>query len=405
MLRRYIARIFGHGPPSPATLRFQAVYEAYKADLAADPPILVSGHDWLPHPERPYGGQSVPREALYEPDAEFLDFWHEEWLIAPGANEGEAVVFHHHFECERESGAVIYEQDSRRDERYPAQRLADTIAIHQRLGEGRDESGSPKRIVKFRGGSLSHYRIKIPSGGIWTFNKPDERDDVVLALYQRWVMQYLSACRYIHARGIVINAPVDESIWLRSDLSIVVAGFTAASCEELDIPAGFWANSSTLNSPFGPTDSQSTIPPFGVAECGELRADLFAWACWVYTLMTGRRSAVVSVTEAVEQHKYGSPMLDENGEERAREDAVRQGWSDDWPVLREEELGTCLVKAWRGQYESAEGALRDVRAVLEGCGRVMSEGEDDEIDGIKWEAEFEYDQTSMQISRSLRNKG
>jgi hypothetical protein len=404
MLRRYIARIFGHGPPSPATLRFQAVYEAYKADLAADPPILVSGHDWLPHPERPYGGQSVPREALYEPDAEFLDFWHEEWLIAPGANEGEAVVFHLHFECERESGAVIYERDSRRDERYPAQRLADTIAIHQRLGEGRDESGSPKRIVKFRGGSLSHYRIKIPSGGIWTFKKPDERDDVVLALYQRWAMQYLSACRYIHARGIVINAPVDESIWLRSDLSVVVAGFTAASCQELNIPAGFWANSSTLNSPFGPADSQTTIPPFGVAECGELRADLFAWACWVYTLMTGRRSPLVSVKEAVEQHKYGSPMLDEIGEERAREDAVREGWFDDWPVLRGEELGTCLVKAWKGQYGSAEDASRDVRAVLEGCGRVLLEGEDDGIDGIKWDAEFEYDQTSMQISRSPTGK-
>jgi hypothetical protein len=402
MLRRYIARIFGHGPPSPATLRFQAVYEAYKADLAADPPILVSGHDWLPHPERPYGGQSVPREALYEPDAEFLDFWHEEWLIAPGANEGEAVVFHLHFECERESGAVIYEQDARRDERYSAQRLADTIAIHQHLEEGRDESGSPKRIVRFRGGSLSHYRITIPSGGIWTFNKPHVRDEVVLALYQRWAMQYLSACRYIHARGIVINAPVDESIWLRSDLSIVVAGFTAASCQELDVPAGFWANAGTLESPLGPADSQSTIPPFGVAECGEPRADLFAWACWVYTLMTGRRSPVVSMTEAAEQHKYGSPMLNEIGEERAREDAVRQGRFDDWPVLREEELGSCLVKAWRGQYGSAEEAFRDVRGLLEGYGRVVSEGQDDEIDGIDWGAEFEYDQTSKQVSRSLR---
>jgi hypothetical protein len=404
MLRRYIARIFGYGPPSPATLRFQAEYEAYKADLAADPPIPVPGHDWPRHRRRPYGGQAVPREVLYEPGLESLDVWHEEWLVAPGGKEGEAVIFHHQFEFERESGRVVYEEDARRDERVPEQRLADTIAIHQMLEAGRDESKSYKRIVRFYGGTLSHYRIKIPSEGLWTFNAPGERDDVILALYQRWAMQYLSACRHIHARAIVLNAPVDESIWLRSDLSIVVAGLTAASCQVLDVPAGLWANSSTLASPFGPADSQSTIPPFGVAECGEPRADLFAWACWVYTLMTGRRSPVVSVTEAAEQHEYGSPMLGEIGEERAREDAVREGWFDDWPVLREEELGSCLVKAWRGQYESAEEALRDVRAVLEGCGRVLVEGEDDEIDGIDWEANFEYDQTLKQVFRSLRDE-
>jgi hypothetical protein len=404
MLRRYIARIFGYGPPNPAILRFQAEYEAYKADLAADPPIPVPGHDWSPTLGRPYGGQAVPRKVLYEPDAEFLDFWHEEWLVAPATIEDEAVVFHHHFECERESGRVVYGEDARRDERVPVQRLAGTIAIHQRLEEGRDEGSSCERIVRFCGGSLSHYRIGMPPGGIWTFSEPGERDNVVLALYQRWAMQYLSACRHIHAKGVVLNAPVDESIWLRSDLSIIVVDFTAASCQELDVPAGFWANSSTLDSPFGPADSQSTIPPFGVAECGDLRADLFGWACWVYTLMTGRWNPVVSVKEAAEQHKYGSPMLDENGEERAREDAVREGWFDDWPVLREEELGSCLVKAWKGQYESAEEALRDVRGLLEGCGKGLSEGQDDEIDGVNWGAEFEYDQSLKQISRSLRNK-
>jgi hypothetical protein len=43
-----------------------------------------------------------------------------------------------------------------------------------------------------------------------------------------------------------------------------------------------------------------------------------------------------------------------------------------------------------------------VRGLLEGYGRVVSEGQDDEIDGIDWGAEFEYDQTSKQVSRSLR---
>jgi hypothetical protein len=111
--------------PSNSTL--QAENEAYEADLAADPPIAVPGHDWPAHLKRPYGGQPVPREALCESSIDFPDFWHEEWLVVPAANGDEAVIFHHRFECERESGAVIYKEDARRYERIPVRRLADTI--------------------------------------------------------------------------------------------------------------------------------------------------------------------------------------------------------------------------------------------------------------------------------------
>jgi hypothetical protein len=58
-------------------------------------------------------------------------------------------------------------------------------------------------------------------------------------------------------------------------------------------------------------------------------------------------------------------------EKRENEELVRKGRFEDWPVLREEELGSCLVKAWKGEYESAGDALRDVRGVLEKCGRVL----------------------------------
>jgi hypothetical protein len=80
------------------------------------------------------------------------------------------------------------------------------------------------------------------------------------------------------------------------------------------------------------------------------------------------------------------------------------GRFDDWPVSREEELGSCPVKAWKGEYRSAEEVLLDVRAVLEKCGKIPSEEEDNAIDGIGWAAEFEYDQSKNRISRSLRTK-
>jgi hypothetical protein len=70
----------------------------------------------------------------------------------------------------------------------------------------------------------------------------------------------------------------------------------------------------------------------------------------------------------------------------ARASAARHGTFDNWSVLGNEKLGSCLVKAWKGQYESAEDALQDVRAVLQECGRVLAADSDDEIEGFDWEA-------------------
>lgn len=409
MLRTLLSFFFAPRAPSELILQIRASHEAYLADLAADPPLPVPGHDWPSNLPKPYGGRAVPGAVLYEPNAEFLDDWCEEWIVAPAStgdgDGGEAVVFHESFEAERESGSVDYEEDARRDPRVPVQRLADTVAIHRLLEEGHaDGDGGDqycKRIVRFRGSTLSHYRIERPPGAIFSFTVPHKKDEVVLALYQRWALQFLSACRYIHAKGIVLNAPVDECTWLRSDFSLIVAGFTAASCQALDIPAGDWADSVTYLCPFGPADSRSTEPPFGVDECGEARSDLFNWACWVHGLMRGGKSPVEDVAG---QRKYGSPLLDDDEEERARERAVREGRFEDWPVLREEEFGSCLVKAWKGEYESAGEALRDVRQVLEGCGKVSVEGEDGEIGGFDWGKEFEYDEKSRRILRSLKEK-
>ena len=68
--------------------------------------------------------------------------------------------------------------------------------------------------------------------------------------------------------------------------------------------------------------------------------------------------------------------------------AAQQVTFRSWPVLGNDRLGSCLVKAWNGEYECAEDALQDVRSVLHGCGRVLTADTADEIDGFDWEAEF-----------------
>jgi hypothetical protein len=67
----------------------------------------------------------------------------------------------------------------------------------------------------------------------------------------------------------------------------------------------------------------------------------------------------------------------------ARERAVQDGLFKYWPILSKDQLGPCLVKAWKGEYETADEAFQDVRAML---GRTFAEDEEDGIEGFDWEA-------------------
>lgn len=305
--------------------------------------------------------------------------------MAPASNGTDALVFSDAFVAETEAGQVIYEEDGRlRAENHPARRLAHTIAIHKRLESGET---SCKRVVKFLGSTKSSYRIEYPASSITWDRIPhaDEKPDALLALHQGWALQYLSACRFVHSKGVVINAAPSSCIWLRPDLSLVVAAFIGASCRELDIPAGDLEEANALVSPFGPSDIGQCDPPFGVDECGLPKTDLFDWACWVYTLMMSKHRRRLNAGEKVildDRH----PLSDE--ERDAQEVAVREGRFEDWPVLQKEQLGPCLLKAWKGDYETAEEALQDVRSALGSCGRILSANMDDEIEGFEWEVEF-----------------
>jgi hypothetical protein len=384
MLSRYVARIFGYGGHD----RGLEILEAERAEYEAAHPkkYPTVNIDFERSPWKPYGGVPVPKETLLEgvqPDSGFLDDWREDWYVVPADNGRDALVFSTLFVAETSTGDVIYDEESRRAEYLDsARRLTDTIKVHERL-----ESGERcKRVVEFRGSSPACYRIEKPRLSIswWEVPQKIKNNDAVLALHQRWALQYLSACRHVHAKGVVINAPPGECIWLRQDLSLVAVAFVAASCRELDVKAGHWEDDCTSYSPFRLGDSLKFEPPYGVSECGQRKTDLFNWACWVHQMMTTRWNPLVPPEIA------GTDALSymRSGEGRARESAAREGTFDNWPILEEAKLGCCLVKAWKGQYETAEDALRDVREVLERFGRILATDPDDEIDGFDWEAEI-----------------
>jgi len=398
MLRALIRLLTGY-ERDPELVRWQeelraqmrADWEAEAAATAHYPPIPQWGRDF-PVSGKPYEGHPVPEGVSLEPDAEFLDEVNEAWTVAPASGGGEdVVVFHCDYRATTCRGEILYEDNFRRDEegREPGAWLADIIAIHQRLGNGGEADATQlcKRIVRFRGSTPASYRLENPMSGILQFVPPRERHDSVLALHQRWALQYLAACRHVHSKGIVLHAPnVEESIWLRTDFSLVVAmAFVTASCSELGVQARHWVTGGSLESPFEPEVDYVTseLDEVEVRVHEQPKTDLYNWACWVHKLMTDCES----LGEESDDEEDGDELIDE-----------------DWPVLRDEQLGPCLVKAWKGEYESAEDALQEVSAVLAGCGRVLVDGEEDEIAGFDWEGEFKYDPSSKQISRSLVEK-
>jgi hypothetical protein len=236
----------------------KAEEEAYEDSIAHYPPIPEWGRDF-PDKTKPYDGHPTPGGLLWDIKARFLDDWNEGWTVAPASNGLDVVVFNRDYRAETDRGEVIYEEDFRRDEedREPGAWLARIVAIHERLEEGLNaaEEQRCKRVVHFRGSTPSSYRLERPPSGTFQFIAPHEKHDTVLALHQRWALQYLAACQHIHSKGVILNAPsVAESLWLRADFSLVVAAFVAASCTSLGIRAGNWTDSDTLESPFEPVE-------------------------------------------------------------------------------------------------------------------------------------------------------
>lgn len=227
------------------------------------------------------------------PGAQMINGWLEDFPVVLAADGESVLVFSEWFQSENEAGEVEFDEDDRavwEDKRHL--RLYDNAKIHQHLQEAGEGTPGSRRIVRFLGANKAAYRLeRLTPGPTLLADELDAGEsDAFCALCQHWAMQYLSACRLIHPRGVVIASSPQHVIWLRSDYSLAVANFAAASCRELRIEALQQGGDEYHHlCPYGqPWDSWSGNDdlPVPVEACGQPRLDLFMWATWVHDLLT-----------------------------------------------------------------------------------------------------------------------
>lgn len=135
----------------------------------------------------------------------------------------------------------------------------------------------------------------------------------------------------------------------------------------------------------------------------------FYWASFVWELMTNGLTAEAPWKRDIDWSPFSSP----GG--RPTEEAA--DWRDQLQVLEQARLGSVLLKAWKGEYESAEQAAEDIRKIAEEVGiNVVSSTVEvcdnwmklfkDEVDiGEPWENIFELDKAQKKWgTRTLRFK-
>lgn len=342
-----------------------------------------------PKEEKLYLGTPVPLEASHDPDdSKLYAELTENFRVAP-ANDGTSVlVFLRYFLSESpEDKSVVYDEyemtvDRDRDGKVDLRtRSSDTVRLYDHLF--RDRQPHP-RVVHYLGPTLSGYRLERlslgPVGPCTSLNS-----DAVLALRQRWALQILSALQWIHERGVTLQqgAIQQEAMWLRSDLSIAVAGFVTAGCLEIDVPADHWPGPSFIITPWSVQNSGHSAPPYDWCDTGLPKGDLFDWATWQYGLMIPEKcDPLLGGLSGLEHEEYITQL-------RHRTGAAEKGEFKDWPRLPKEQLGEVLIRAWNGEYETAQEVLGDARRTLEQCGRTLTAGKIDEIDGFDWTSLFE----------------
>lgn len=165
-------------------------------------------------------------------------------------------------------------------------RLHGAIKIHQRLQE-EDSVDLPgtRRIVRFLGATKATYRLKRLRPGPMHVCPSDElnadKSDIFLVFCQRWALQYFSACRPIHSKGVVIASPPEDVIWLRPEFSVVVARLITASCLDLCVEAWQQGGPTMLELyPYSQAGAYSIREDelLSVEACGHFELDIVLWA-------------------------------------------------------------------------------------------------------------------------------
>jgi hypothetical protein len=185
-------------------------------------------------------------------------------------------------------------------------------------------------------------------------------------------MQMLSALSYLHSHGAHLNSVGSEIIWLREDLSLAVAYLVHTGCAAIGVE-GQSSNDLWVFSQWSQV-ALANPRPCG-CNAGTAKGDIFDWAVWLCELMT--------------DGKRPKDLIHDPREPRVIESLIERGEFDDWPQLDAEHLGPALGEAWRGQYESAEEVLNDVRKYLVEAGKRITGDLEDAIDGFEWQEDLE----------------
>ncbi|THY30375.1 hypothetical protein D6D01_03261 [Aureobasidium pullulans] len=353
---------------------FRSLYQnsddATAGNIEAGPSVTDEPHnvrDAIPD-------RRFPLEASLTPGlSEFKDDFNEEYYVLP-ANDGHtALLFPSTFLSEEADGTVSF-GEARVDDDDPRERLDAVAQIYDILMQY--DTFHP-HIVKYLDRTNPGYRLERLSHSSVGLDLPcpfSHPNDVVLALYQRWALQMLSALKYLHLKNIFLNN-VGNNLWLRADYSIAIANMTSAGCTEPLIPG--------RKSP--PMGLESTWAA-DADDPGSVKNDLFDWASWMFALMTGNEDSLLMhmgisghVTSGTEDFdKHVSLCHD-----------VALGNFDAWPQLDEKLLGSVILIAWRGGVESADQAMQEAKDAIRACGHELSNELGDETVTYKWQQEVE----------------
>ncbi|KAJ8110047.1 hypothetical protein OPT61_g7000 [Boeremia exigua] len=131
-----------------------------------------------------------------------------------------------------------FESDSRARPGWARKRLR---GAYELLGEGHP------RIVRYLGPLESEIGViveRLNPGPIEWDSFPaltvplaqdlSRNDRLLLSLYYRWALQSLSALKFVHSRSVFIRNFCSQLVWLRSDFSLAITGFLAASAPQIE---------------------------------------------------------------------------------------------------------------------------------------------------------------------------
>lgn len=202
----------------------------------------------------PFHGYSVPEDATRDPsDSKLYDEFFERILVAPAREADTLVVFAAHLSDNADEGEYMTRSDEE-DAEEVEHRLECARRVYARIFA---EVDAHPRIVAFRGPTPTGYKLeRLALGPLTEVNglQPARAGDCWLKLFQRWALQVLTALRFLHDKGIILNVVSDHAFWLRDDLSIAVANMVVAGCAELGVSAGPYHSSSIMNNPWQASD-------------------------------------------------------------------------------------------------------------------------------------------------------